>query len=42
VRRYVRFIRILVILPPYDVEARARPDTDDEKAANDAVLTDVV
>ena len=42
VRRFVRSIRLDVVLPPYDEQARARREDDADRARNDAVFTDVV
>lgn len=39
VRRFVRSIRVNVLLPPYDDGARARREGDTERAEADAVFT---
>ncbi len=40
--RFVRSIRLHVLLPPYDEQARARREDDADRAANDGVFIDVV
>ncbi|KAK3898293.1 hypothetical protein C8A05DRAFT_38121 [Staphylotrichum tortipilum] len=42
VRRFVRSIRVHVLLPPYDKQARARCEDEADRAANDSVFTNVV
>ena len=42
VRRFVRSIRIDLVLPPYGEDAWARREDEAERARNDAVFTDVV
>lgn len=42
VRRFVRSIRIDLVLPPYGEDARGRREDEAERAMNDAVFTDVV
>jgi hypothetical protein len=42
VRRFVRSIGINVLLPPYDAQARGRPEDEVDRAKNDGVFTDVV
>ena len=42
VRRFVRSIRIDVLLPPYSEQARARHEDEADRAMNEDVFTDVV
>ncbi|KAK3905620.1 hypothetical protein C8A05DRAFT_12579 [Staphylotrichum tortipilum] len=42
VRHFVRSVHVDVVLPPYGEEARARHEDEADRAANDAVFTDVV
>ena len=42
VHRFVRSVRLDVLLPPYDKQARARREDEGDWAVNDGVFTDVV
>ena len=42
VRRFVRTILVDVLLPPYDVQARAQCEDEADRAINDGIFTDVV
>ncbi|KAK4033620.1 hypothetical protein C8A01DRAFT_39920 [Parachaetomium inaequale] len=42
VRRFVRSVRVDVLLPPYDEQARGRREDEADRARNDGVFTDVV
>jgi hypothetical protein len=42
VRRFVRSVRVEVLLPPYDEQARGRLEDEADRARNDGVFTDVM
>lgn len=42
VHRFVRSVKVVVVLPPYSKDARARREDDEEKLANNKVFTDFI
>lgn len=42
VHRFVRSVKVEVLLPPYSEDARTRREDDEEKLANDSVFTEII